>query len=112
MNQYIFFLTFSPNFHFPLQFSISTIFYPLISTFHIILPPNFHFPNPDTPPPPPQQWRIQDYELGGRDWYTQAEGLCDEAAGFAGGGMEGGVPPPRLAKNEKWSSYWWYFGGM
>ena len=39
------------------------------------------------------QWRIQDYELGGgRDWYTQAEGLCDEAAGFAGGGM-GGVSP-------------------
>ena len=47
----------------------------------------------------PLQWRIQDYELGGgRDSYTQAEGLCDEAAGFAGGGMEGGVPPPRLAK--------------
>ena len=45
------FLTFNPNFHFISQFPLSTILYPLISTFHIILPPNFHFPSPYTPPP-------------------------------------------------------------
>ena len=28
-----------------------TILYPIISTFHIILPPNLHFPHPDTPLP-------------------------------------------------------------
>ena len=28
-------------------------------------------------------------------------GLCDEAAGFAGGGMEGGVPPSTVSKKIK-----------
>ena len=39
----------TPNFHFPQfltpYFLLSTIFYPLISTFHNFLPPDFHFPH-------------------------------------------------------------------
>ena len=54
-NKYIYFvLTFTPNFHFPLQFSISTFHNFLPPNFHFphYFTPNFHFPNPDTPPPP------------------------------------------------------------
>ena len=47
-------IKFTHNFYF--QLPLSTIFNPLISPFHIILPHNFHFQH--TPPPP----HILDFE--------------------------------------------------
>ena len=49
-------LTFTPNFHFPLRFSMFTFHNFVPPNFHFphYFTPNFHFPHPDAPPPPPR----------------------------------------------------------